>query len=835
MTVQEITNAFLEIRKSSWSIESEKWSEADTRSKLIDKFLISVLAWKETDIKRELSRDKKRLDYLLSTTRPVMVVEAKKAAKNFPIPTINNIQNIKISTFIKANPSIKKDLEQVSGYCWKWSAPLAILTNGKTFMAFMAVRIDGIPWEEGNILILPDIFNNKRDFADIYNHFSKDSILSGRLQTTLINEHISINPQNVLSTYSDPNSVILRNPIGLALEPLLSQVFSDVTREDSNEVLGNCYVLPGETTLRNEEFEALLLDTPPRFSDAVVNINSKNAFTKFQESIKDYLNRQSWTRTILVIGGLGVGKTMFLRRFFSFQAEDDSSRSNTCPFFIDFRKPGLDPQKIPEFIYDNLYEQILSLDEKKIPNEEGKTYDFTTLEGLKQVFWSQMQRFNRGPYGKLRNIDESEFEKARIKYLGDLEKNKSSFVAGAFRVLKERYHRNVCVILDNADQCDPKYQEAVYIFSRTLEERLKCLVIVALREEWYWYFGKKGGPLSAYHDVVYHIPAPRARDVLDRRLGYAIKLLENYHLPAAIAQLGNITLEAKHLLKYLNICKRAFFVDSELTVFFECLSNGCVRKGLEIFLEFIRSGHTHVDEYLKAFVEGESYTLQFHQIFKPISRGSYAYYCSNRSSIPNVFYPIETIRGSQLSYFSRLYLLNHLSLYTDSQSQVGLGYVPITKVYEFLSSLGLSSQSHGNLIKDLYNTELIQPNIKMIENIKEWTHIRISSFGLYTLRILVSQFSYIESIMLDTPISDTRMHSRISGLYLEGVKPALHQRSMCVKDFLKFLSREEALEQIQVQTAGISDMCPCLMENVIAQSEKCFEIIKSKIEETPFI
>ena len=59
-------------------------------------------------------------------------------------------------------------------------------------------------------------------------------------------------------------------------------------------------------------------------------------------------------------------------------------------------------------------------------------------------------------------------------------------------------------------RCGSAYHEAVYLFARTLEEKLACLIIVALREEeWYWHFGRGGGPLDAYHDIVFHIPAPR--------------------------------------------------------------------------------------------------------------------------------------------------------------------------------------------------------------------------------------------------------------------------------------------------------------------------------------
>jgi hypothetical protein len=275
---------------------------------------------------------------------------------------------------------------------------------------------------------------------------------------------------------------------------------------------------------------------------------------------------------VFVIGGLGVGKTTFLRRYFTIVAPTIQADRNTCPFYIDFRKPELDPYKVPEFIYEKLKDQLIAIDGQIVPGENESTkYDLLSLDGLQQVFWPQIQQFMKGPQGKLREIDSKEFEKERIKYLSKLQDDNRKFVQGVFRVLRERYHRHVCVIIDNADQCNPDYQNAVYLFSRNLEATLECLVIVALREEWYWHFGKSGGPLSAYHDMVYHIPAPRVRDVLKKRLDFSLELLRQYQIPPATTFLpGNITLEAKHLNKYLESCQKAFFENEDITVFYEC-------------------------------------------------------------------------------------------------------------------------------------------------------------------------------------------------------------------------------------------------------------------------
>lgn len=836
MNVNEMLKSFSELRHGKCTIESEGWSESDTRSKFIDTVLINCLGWSESDIRRELSADRKRLDYLLSTTRPTLVVEAKKAKVEFPIFKSHRYVVSRISNILSSNPSFQEPMLQVANYCWRFSAPLAVLTNGKTYVLFLAVRTDGIKWDEGNAIILSNIFDDKFDFSDLYNLLSRHSVLSGRLLGSLMVDSIPISPKSVLSTYSDPNSVVPRNPIGLALEPILQEVFSDVTREDSIEVLENCYVLPAETSLRSEEFESLLLDKPPKYVEAVLDIRSRNSFEKFQKSIKDYLSRKNWSQTILVIGGIGVGKTMFLRRFFTLKGERSSLEDGVCSFFVDFRKPGLDPRKIPELIYERIREQIEHTDGQKVPGEKDISYDFSSLEGLQQVFWPQMQKFLRGPQGQLKIIDNTEFEKARISTLAELQKNDREFVRGVFRVLRERYHRNVCVILDNADQCVPEYQEAVYVFSRTLEETLSCLVIVALREEWYWYFGRGLGPLSAYHDIVYHIPAPRVRDVLAKRLDYSITLLSSYPMhPVRTQLLGDIDLEAHHLTDYLKSCRKAFFDNEEITVFYECVSNGAVRKGLDIFLNFLRSGHTHVDEYLKAIVECGNYIIQLHQVFKSISRGTYQYYSSRRSLIPNIFMPITGVSGMQLSYFSRYYLVNFLSFKSKDYSSAGEGFVPVSEILNLLNRLGLSDDISKQMLGDLLEKELIEPEVRISYDVESWKFAKVTPFGLFLVRRLAAKFTYLEAVMLDTPINDHALHTRLSEVYTENHKPNLENRLKCVEKFVNFLQKQEDLEQMRVQTAGLADQCPYVMEQFMELTREDFKVIRAEIEKSPFV
>jgi hypothetical protein len=431
---------------------------------------------------------------------------------------------------------------------------------------------------------------------------------------------------------------------------------------------------------------------------------------------------------------------------------------------------------------------IENLDGCPVPGEgEGVSYDFLSPQGLRQVFWPQVQKLDKGFDQRLLEDDSLALVKHRQELFSHLLQSDRDFVNGAVRVLRERYHRYVCVILDNADRCLPSYQEAVYLYSRTLESDLECLVIAALREEWYWYFGfaNKDGPFSAYHDTIYHITPPRTRDVLDRRLEYAIELVEQHKIDSVRVELdNNIVLNASHLVTYLRLCKKAFVDNDDITLLFECLSNGTVRKGLKAFLTFLRSGHTHVNEYLKAFIEKNDYVLRFHHVFKSIAYGQYNYYASKRSLIPNVFSPVHDSHCVHVGYFTRFYYLAYLAHNKDRPSPQGDGYVSTDESHEVLARLGVPSPLHDRVIKDAIRCDLVEPDIRIDHSGYQSKHVRISAFGLYVIRVLAGRFCYLEAMMLDTPLMDAKDREYIRERYPENGKPLLIDRLLAVQRFV---------------------------------------------------
>src|SRR6266700_2639358 len=83
-------------------------SEADTRSTIIDRVLHEVLDWPRASVAREVHVNPGYLDYELSTTHPVLVIEAKAVGESFVIPHRKSqlSTRLKISGVLRSNTQL---------------------------------------------------------------------------------------------------------------------------------------------------------------------------------------------------------------------------------------------------------------------------------------------------------------------------------------------------------------------------------------------------------------------------------------------------------------------------------------------------------------------------------------------------------------------------------------------------------------------------------------------------------------------------------------------------------------------------------------------------------
>src|SRR5947209_7490520 len=140
-------------------------NEADTRLKVLDRFLFEVLEWKHETVFTEPSTASGYIDYLLTIgdRRGSMVLEAKKAGLLHPATKTKDLITVTLS-----GPVVKPlmpGIKQAMTYALENGVAVAAVTDGNTWLFFRASRTDGLKPLQGKGILFPCLETVIANFA----------------------------------------------------------------------------------------------------------------------------------------------------------------------------------------------------------------------------------------------------------------------------------------------------------------------------------------------------------------------------------------------------------------------------------------------------------------------------------------------------------------------------------------------------------------------------------------------------------------------------------------------------------------------------------------------
>jgi len=120
--------------------ESAHWNEAQNRFQFIDRLLTECLGWERPQIAVEVSDDLGgRADYLLGLP-PKAVLEAKKEARYFDVPTSGRRTLVRgMEPLLKSSKAFSEAVHQVIPYCAIQGTQIAVVCNGPQLVVFQAI------------------------------------------------------------------------------------------------------------------------------------------------------------------------------------------------------------------------------------------------------------------------------------------------------------------------------------------------------------------------------------------------------------------------------------------------------------------------------------------------------------------------------------------------------------------------------------------------------------------------------------------------------------------------------------------------------------------------
>lgn len=282
--IDEARIEFDKVKENINNFIKEDNNESDTRSKIIDNYLINILGWDEKDIKREGYIDSGYFDYKISCPSISYVIEAKRNFKEFILPSAHH--KVKIKTILKENNDV---ISQIRNYCGDIGLQYGIITNGKQFIIAKFFNSDGNDWKENVCLIFHSLEDIENRFVEFYENTSKFSLINngGFKYDYLPAENEA---KTILSTLIQRDKEIDRNNLSAQISPTIDRFFGEIftsEQEDDLEFIKECFVENKESKKNRDEIERLFADKAPLMANIVKAVNTDSIVKQITLEICD--------------------------------------------------------------------------------------------------------------------------------------------------------------------------------------------------------------------------------------------------------------------------------------------------------------------------------------------------------------------------------------------------------------------------------------------------------------------------------------------------------------------------------------------------------------------
>ncbi len=746
-------------------------TEADTRANLLDRLIHEVLEWPREAVSRERYSKAGFLDYEFSKGIPVLVLEAKAEGETFVIPHRKQAgpQKLKISGALSSDKPIRDALEQVQSYCNERGIRFAVATNGYSFLIFRAIT-EGISWRDGECLVFSGPKVVEANFTQFWNLLAYEAVKDGKLDESF--RLVSAGARQLIRPIQaivDADATYARNSLNLALRPYVDRFFGDIAKQSTIEVLKRCYVHSKPIQVIDSDLGLVIHDLIPRFARNATQIRTfvDAEGGNFTQELQSRLDAARGTGSVvIIIGGIGSGKTTFLRRFFSVVApEIVEPNGPVLRLHLDFLGGQDRMEDLDAFVWRSLSETLRA----QLP-------DLAKREILEKLFEPQLSIL-KSVFG----ADSTDFATRSSQELFKLSSDPKAFCLGCLRYVCT-LNRLPMIVFDNVDQLGNDIQAHLFTTAEHFANHLGCFSILVLREETYA-AAQMQKQLTAYTIKPYHLSSPSFRLMIRLRIDYATKDASKAQPAQSRGQNAQEILEFFHLLR-----SSIFGKNHNIMRLLEAVSFGNMRSALDMFNSFITSGATNMPKILDKFRHG-GYNVPFHEFAKSVILGDYRFYKGSRSLIMNVF-DCTACRNS--SHFTTLRLLSYLVSSGDG-SRSGDGFVDLnTLVTAFVDVFDNEDDCLRTIEKAIVlRRQLFELDTRRTDTVLGAYSVRITSAGRYYLDYLVNAFAYLDLVWHDTPFNDRGTADSIVKL-MHSVD--LEDRFQRVDMFLEYLDRQERTE-----------------------------------------
>ena len=364
---------------------------------------------------------------------------------------------------------------------------------------------------------------------------------------------------------------------------------------------------------------------------------------------------------------------------------------------------------------------------------------------VRGVYHGELVRFSRGIYVKLAETDPGEYLNREIEFLHEKLQDKAAHLRACLTHISKAHKRQIVIFLDNVDQRPFDFQERVFLIGQSFAETWPATVFISLRPDTFYHSRTKGS-LAAYQPRVFTIAPPRVDQVINLRLEFVLAQVGSTGTFRSLS--SGLSVKSESLMRYIQVLLQSFQKSKDLVEFIDNLSAGNTRQALDFVTVFIGSGHVNAEKILNIAEEFGHYTIPVHEFMRAVIFGDFEHFDPSASPVVNLF---DVSMPDGREHFLLGNILSFIQRVGDMASNDG--FVEAAKVYEFCQSLGFVPGQIEFALERARTKRLLETSPRFGEG--PISSYRITMAGAYTFKELPGYFSYVDAMVVDTPIVDS--------------------------------------------------------------------------------
>jgi len=666
------------------------------------------------------------------------------------------------------------------------------------------------------VLLFEDLNGTSKAYADFCLLLSRNS---AQAYADNIRKALTSRPLykavNLVGGQSVRDEDVGYNSFGSKLALDYRTVFKPDTRKDRAYIVRNAYIKSQRREHYVDEIDRIIRTAVVSTVPGAKLMEDTSAPREILEALKAGAKLEN--EIMLLVGSRGCGKTTFVDYVREVKLPREL-RDSTVWIHLNLNEAPKESKLLEQWMLQEAISQL---------TKEHPSIDWDTLDTLQKVFAVEIRRLKKGTLSLLNQ--ESEAYRVRLAdSLQSWQSNPLDHLKALSRYLCGERQRLLVVVFDNCDKRDKDDQLHVFEVARWFQSQIRCLIVLPIRDVTYESF-KNSPPLdTAIKDLVFRIEPPSFSAVLSARIKLVLNDLAtrsqarilDYLLPNGM----RVVYPATELGYYLATIFRSLYEhDRLIRSLLLGLSGRDLRKAMEIFLEFCRSGHIGPHEYLKINTSQGKWGLPYHVVARVLLRRSKRFYNGDESFVMNLFQcdPVDVKPDS----FSRVALLQWLDAMYGERGPSGIkGFYRATVLIGELMSIGHDSQrlqtELGYLIKHgCVVAEHQRDTLMSLDDL-----VRISPSGIVHLKLL-NDPSYLAACSEDTWVTSQTLAKSVADR-IARFGPKVH--------FMQTTMFANAMDFVEYLTSRVKDEVArpdSFLENVPADTAKLIETVRGALNQ----